>query len=156
WPAALPPVCTHFRFLRGAGGFFFFHRPDQGTAAMVGPRHVRTDRYAACPPRGPAHLRHRGVDALAQDRIGPPRSSERANAVLRHGTWSRRSGGGDQPMANSARRRRQLRGFLRISQRVPVTEKIRRRAARNRYGFRGVLGLMALEKYDLFSMLAQW
>src|SRR5260370_1300993 len=90
---------------------------------MVGPRHVRADRHVACPRRGPAHLRHRGVDSLAQDRIGLSRPPRRTHAVLRHGARSRRSGGADQRLACAARWRGRRRGGVRISR--PLSTPLR-------------------------------
>ena len=71
----VPPICPQFRVLRRAGRPILFARPHHGAAAMGRPRHVRPCRDAAGACSRPAYMRHRSMDALAQDRGGLSRPS---------------------------------------------------------------------------------
>jgi len=92
---ALSPVCAQFRaVLARRSGCSFPSTAPWGRRNGPTLGNVRADHHAGSPAaRGPAHLRHRGVDPLAQDRIGLSRPPGRTHAVLRHGARSRRSGG---------------------------------------------------------------
>jgi hypothetical protein len=105
---ALPPIRAQFRILRRPRRLDRLDRSHHGAAAMVRPRHVCADRDAARARLRARQLRYRGVDPLAQDRLGLPCASEGADGVLRDGARPWRPGRADQSLALAARGCRRL------------------------------------------------
>ena len=102
-PARLRRFAQHYSTVRRTCRAVLFHRPADGTAAMVRPRHVHADRDAACPRAWSRQLRPGIVVGLVSNRRRMPAGAPGTRAVLRHGAWLPRRPGPDQSLPHRAR-----------------------------------------------------